>query len=66
MCHTNAYSPMLSEIQFLISRTNRSRYETRISCLCSALSIEFSSQVLSPHHKYLIDNIESLQRYFSS
>ena len=27
--------------------------------------LEFSSQVWSPHHKYLIDKVESVQRFFT-
>ena len=30
-----------------------------------AYLLEFSSQVWSPHYKYLIDKIESVQRYFT-
>jgi len=28
--------------------------------------LEFSSQIWSPHYKYLIDKIESVQRYFTN
>jgi len=29
------------------------------------LLLEFSSQVWSPHHRYMIDKIESVQRFFT-
>jgi len=42
-----------------------------LSILMQAFSVyvrsllEFSSQVWSPHHKYLIDKVESVQRFFT-
>jgi len=33
-------------------------------CIYVSPLLEFSSQVCSPHHKYLIDKVESVQRFF--
>jgi len=37
----------------------------RAYCVYVRPLLEFSSQVWSPHYKYLIDKIESIQRYFT-
>ena len=37
----------------------------RAYCVYVRPLLEFSSQVWSPHYKYLIDKIESVQRYFT-
>jgi len=35
------------------------------SCVFVRPLLEFSSQVWSPHHKYLIDKVESVRRFFT-
>jgi len=37
----------------------------RAYCVYVRPLLEFSSQVWSPHYKYLVDKIESIQRYFT-
>ena len=63
LCRSQGFCALNIDFEVL-SFTGPRCIETSFLYLCQALTRVFS-QVRSPHHRYLIDKIESVQRFFT-
>ena len=63
--HLSFTKPILVQPDFEYFHSRDPSILMQSFCVYVRPLLEFSSQVCSPHHKYLIDKVESVQRFFT-